>query len=74
MSEFDYASSNAKLASLSLGFEHGEQTSLVIPGDIYTEEEYHTNVIASGAGLHGQMLRLSGKIALDSRLTVRRLL
>lgn len=27
--------------------------------------------IDGGSGLHGQMLRLSGRIALDSRLTVR---
>lgn len=68
-SEFDYNAAKSKLASLTLGFGGAAHTSVMLPGDTYDEDGFVDDG-GPHAGLHGHMLRLSGCIPLDSRLTV----
>ncbi|KAF2804902.1 uncharacterized protein BDZ99DRAFT_425101 [Mytilinidion resinicola] len=67
-SEFGYDAAKNKLVNLKLGDDDGPQVTFVVPGDV---------MVAEGAddgggfiGRHEQLLRLSGWIDVESRLTV----
>lgn len=69
--EFNYDSARNKLVNLRIGQEDGPSLTYVVPGDVVAEEEYHDLRQDAGfAGRHAQLLRLSGWVNMESRLTV----
>lgn len=67
--EFVYESAKNKLLNLKIGCEDGPQITYVTPGDVLPTEGYEAD--GDGfAGRQGQLLRLSGWIDVESRLTV----
>ena len=68
-SEFDHNLARNKLASLTLSFGDEGYTRVMLPGDTYDEDDAMSDG-RQESGLHGQMLRLSGCVPLDSGLTV----
>lgn len=69
-SDFAYESAKNKLAGLHIGTDGGPQVTFVIPGDNHAADDYDGNAFGEPAGRRSQMLRLSGWIALDSKITV----
>lgn len=69
-SEFGYDSARNKLVNLRIGQRGGPNVTFVVPGDVVTHEEDYAGGDAGFAGRQGQLLRLSGWINLESKLTV----
>ncbi|PSN73019.1 hypothetical protein BS50DRAFT_653326 [Corynespora cassiicola Philippines] len=67
-SEYSYDGAKGKLANLRLDEVDGTQTTLVNPGDVVPVEDFDGNEDAGSR--QGRLLRLAGRIDLDSRLTV----
>ncbi|KAJ9647903.1 chaperone ATPase hsp78 [Coniosporium tulheliwenetii] len=67
--EFAYESAKNKLLNLKIGYEDGPQITYVTPGDVLPTEGYEADG-GGFAGRQGQLLRLSGWIDVESRLTV----
>lgn len=69
--EFSYESARDKLVNLRIDQPDGPNITYVVPGDIVTYEDEHSGGGEdSFAGRQGQLLRLSGWINMESRLTV----
>ncbi|KAK4543724.1 hypothetical protein LTR36_005369 [Oleoguttula mirabilis] len=68
--EFGYDSARNKLVNLRIGQQGGPRVTFVVPGDLVTEQDDYNNPDASFAGRQGQLLRLSGWINIESRITV----
>ncbi|EME48663.1 hypothetical protein DOTSEDRAFT_57974 [Dothistroma septosporum NZE10] len=69
--EFKYDVARNKLVNLRIGQEDGPGLTYVVPGDVVAEQDYHDLRQDAGfAGRHAQLLRLSGWVNMDSRLTV----
>jgi DNA mismatch repair protein MSH5 len=66
-SEFYYDAAKSKLVNLHLGEENGTHISFNVPGELATNVRLSDNNIA---GQQGQLLRLSGWIDIESRVTV----
>ncbi|KAF2120478.1 muts domain V-domain-containing protein [Lophiotrema nucula] len=66
-SEFYYEAAKSKLVGLRIGEEDGPQVTFVVPGDVVAEGYEDAE---NTPGQQGQLLRLSGWIDLESRLTV----
>lgn len=70
-SEFSYESAKNKLVNLRLGEADGPRVTFIVPGDVVADEDDgYNNGEAAYAGREGQLLRLSGWVDMDSRLTV----
>lgn len=68
--EFGYDSSRNKLVNLRIGQHGGPRVTFVVPGDVVTDQDDLNGGDHGFAGRQGQLLRLSGWINLDSRITV----
>lgn len=69
--EFSYDAARNKLVNLRIGQPHGPKVTFVVPGDIVTQnDDYIGGGYHGFAGRQGQLLRLSGWINMESRLTV----
>lgn len=68
--DFAYEAARNKLMSLHIGEDDGPRVTFLIPGDVVNHEHSHLTADASLAGGQGQLLRLSGWIDFDSRVTV----
>lgn len=68
--EFGYDSSRKKLVSLRIGQRDGPKVAFVVPGDIMPQTGSHAVGDLDQQDRQGQLLRLSGWINLESRLTV----
>ncbi|KAK3708862.1 hypothetical protein LTR37_011192 [Vermiconidia calcicola] len=68
--EFGYDSARNKLVNLRIGQPGGPNVTFVVPGDIVAHEGDYVSGDAGFAGRQGQLLRLSGWINMESRLTV----
>ena len=68
--EFNYESGKNKLVNLRIGSDVGPRVNFVTPGDADAYDEYNDGTGGGFAGRQGQLLRLSGWIDVESRLTV----
>ena len=68
--EFGYDAARNKLVNLRIGQPGGPNVTFVGPGDIVAHEDNPTGGDTGFAGRQGQLLRLSGWINMESRLTV----
>ncbi|USW47708.1 Putative DNA mismatch repair protein MutS, core [Septoria linicola] len=69
-SEFNYATGKAKLLSLRIGQLDGPAVTYIVPGDAVATDEHFDGHEAEHSGSQNALLRLSGLINMDSRLTV----
>lgn len=67
--EFGYDSARSKLVNLNIGQQHGPSVHYITPGDVVPYDKLNTGDV-DGVGRQGALLRLSGWISWDSRLTV----
>ncbi|KAF2182192.1 hypothetical protein K469DRAFT_636979 [Zopfia rhizophila CBS 207.26] len=67
-SEFNYEAAKSKLVNLKLEEDDGPQVTFIVPGDIVTAEGLDDG--GGFAGQQGQLLRLSGWVDIESRVTV----
>ncbi|KAF2495890.1 hypothetical protein BU16DRAFT_560749 [Lophium mytilinum] len=67
-SEFSYDAAKNKLVNLKLGDDGGPQVTFIVPGDVIAAEGADDG--GGFIGRHEQLLRLSGWIDVESRLTV----
>ena len=68
--EFEYESGRNKLASLRLRSDAGRMGTIFTPGSHNAYEEYEDHNEVGSSGHYGKLLRLAGRIDLESRLTV----
>jgi DNA mismatch repair protein MSH5 len=68
--EFGYDTSRKKLVNLRIGQRHGPRVTFVVPGDILPQTGSRVVDDYEQPDRQGQLLRLSGWINLESRLTV----
>ncbi|KAL8831364.1 MAG: hypothetical protein Q9170_005327 [Blastenia crenularia] len=68
--EFGYEAGQTRLASIRLHKNNEPHVAFVTPGDAESYLEYSQNQDPSYTGHQGKLLRLSGLIDLESRLTV----
>lgn len=68
--EFAYEGARNKLVNLRIGQNDGPRVTFVVPGDVVTGEDCYSGGDGGLAGRQGQLLRLSGWINVESRLTV----
>ena len=69
--EFSYEAGKAKLANLRLRSDRERLGSIVTPGDNNnTHDEFENQYESGSSGRYEQLLRLSGRVDLDSRLTI----
>lgn len=69
-SEFGYDSARNKLVNLRIGQPGGPNVTFIVPGDVVTHEEDVIDGDMGYTGRQGQLLRLSGWINMESRVTV----
>ena len=69
-SEFGYDSARNKLVNLRIGQPGGPNVTFIVPGDVVTYEDVMVGGDMGFTGRQGQLLRLSGWINMESRLTV----
>ena len=69
-SEFGYDSARNKLVNLRIGQAGGPNVTFIIPGDVVAREDDYLGGDMGFTGRQGQLLRLSGWINMESRLTV----
>lgn len=69
-SEFGYDSARNKLVNLRIGQPEGPNVTFIVPGDVVTYEDDMVGGDMGFTGRQGQLLRLSGWINMESRLTV----
>jgi DNA mismatch repair protein MSH5 len=65
-SEFSYDSAKIKLVSLPLDEDNGSSVRFHIPGELIQVGES----VEDGTGQQGRLLRLAGRVDIDSRTTV----
>lgn len=68
--EFNYEAAKNKLVNLRIGSDTGPKVTFVTPGDAIEHEGCDGGVDAHTTGKQGKLLRLSGWIDIDSRITV----
>lgn len=68
--EFSYESGKNKLINLRIGSDVGPRVTFITPGDADTYEDIGDGDGAGFTGRQGQLLRLSGWIDVESRITV----
>jgi len=68
--EFNYEAAKNKLVNLRIGSDAGPQVTFVTPGDAVAHDGYNDGIDGDVAGRQGKLLRLSGWIDVDSRVTV----
>ena len=68
--EFSYEAAKNKLVSLRIGSDVGPLVTFVTPGDAIAHGGYDEGLDGAVAGKQGKLLRLSGWIDVDSRITV----
>lgn len=68
--EFGYDTSRKKLVNLRIGQRDGPRVTFVVPGDILPQTGSRAADDYENPDRQGQLLRLSGWVNLDSRLTV----
>jgi len=68
--EFGYDAARNKLVNLRIGQPAGPNVTFVIPGDIVAHEDISASLEGGFAGRQGQLLRLSGWINMESKITV----
>ena len=68
--EFDYEAGKNKLASIKLPSKARHRSSIITPGNNSTYNDYEDPQEAGNSGHFGKLLRLSGRVNLESRLTV----
>ncbi len=68
--EFNYEAGKNKLVSLRLASDAESQLSFITPGNTDAYDDQGTGNDAGYTGRQGILLRLSGKIDMESRLTV----
>lgn len=68
--EFNYESGKNKLINLRIGSDVGPRVTFITPGDADTYEDIGDGDGAGLTGRQGQLLRLSGWIDVESRITV----
>ncbi len=69
--EFAYEAGKSKLVGLKIGSESGPQINFTVPGDVPTVGLSNTAEERGSGGHQSQLLRLSGWIDIESRVTVR---
>lgn len=69
-SEYGYESAKNKLTNLRVGQSNGPSVTYVVPGDVVADEDDYDSRENGTAACQSQLLRLSGWINLESRLTV----
>ena len=69
-SEFGYDTARNKLVNLRIGQPGGPNVTFIVPGDVVTHEDDMVGGDMGFTGRQGQLLRLSGWINMESRLTV----
>ena len=69
-SEFGYDSARNKLVNLRIGQSGGPKVTFIVPGDVVAHEDDYLGGDMGFTGRQGQLLRLSGWINMESRLTV----
>ncbi|KAF2198323.1 hypothetical protein GQ43DRAFT_465698 [Delitschia confertaspora ATCC 74209] len=67
-SEFSYEAAKSKLENLRLGDDNAPGLTFVVPGEAPITQNFEDGI--TSAGQQGQLLRLSGWVDLESRLTV----
>lgn len=65
--EFNYEAGKNKLINLKIGSEHGPNVTFTVPGDVNTSGGYGDH---EDAGRQEHLLRLSGWVDVESRVTV----
>ena len=68
--EFEYEPGRNKLASLRLRSDAGHLGTIITPGSHNAYEEYEDHNEIGSSGHYGKLLRLAGRVDLESRLTV----
>ena len=68
--EFGYESGKNKLINLRIGSDVGPRVTFITPDDVDAYNDYGGGGEADFVGRQGQLLRLSGWIDVESRLTV----
>lgn len=68
--EFNYDAAKNKLINLRIGSDAGPRVTFVTPGDAIAHGGYDEEIDDGVAGRQGKLLRLSGWIDVDSRITV----
>ena len=68
--EFNYEAAKNKLVNLRIGSDVGPRVTFVTPGDAIAHGGYDEGIDGDIAGRQGKLLRLSGWIDVDSRITV----
>ena len=69
--EFGYEAGKNKLVNLNLGSGTESQLAFIIPGDIESYGDNNNNSDDKGyVGRQGKLLRLSGMVDIESRLTI----
>ncbi|TKA64558.1 hypothetical protein B0A49_08259, partial [Cryomyces minteri] len=69
-SEFQYEGAKNKLVNLRIGTESGPRVTFIVPGDAHAGEDNYGAGDRGFTGREEQLLRLSGWIDIESRLTV----
>lgn len=68
--DFAYEPARNKLVTLRIGQDDGPRVSFTIPGDVVSGEDQQSGGDTGSLGRQGQLLRLSGWINVESRVTV----
>ena len=68
--EFDYEAARNKLATLRLRSDAGHLGTIITPGSHNAYDEYEDRNEVDSIGHYGKLLRLAGRVDLESRLTV----
>ena len=66
--DFSYEAAKGKLVNLRLGEDDGPQVTFVVPGDVVAGDDYDHG--ENVPGNQGRLLRLSGWVDMESRVTV----
>ena len=69
-SDFGHDSGRNKLVNLRIGQPEGPNVTFIVPGDVVTHEDDMVGGDVGFSGRQGQLLRLSGWINMESRITV----
>ena len=68
--EFNYDAGKNKLINLQPFADGSPEVSFITPGDTDSYDDYGDGTYAGYTGRHGQLLRLSASIDMESRLTI----
>ena len=69
-SEFSYEGGKSKLVNLNIGSDDGPRLDLVVPGDVHANDGFRDIDDEDNSGTQSRLLRLSGWIDMNSRITV----